>query len=189
VLGHSLGGKTAMMLAQGFGGGARAAVRKLIVVDIAPIAYPAARHLRLIDAMRAVDLAAIADRAQLHRALAARIPDAPTRDFLAQNLRKTPNGYRWQLNLTAIRRNLTALSDYDNARASETETLFIAGANSNYIAFEPATATRDARPHRRDDLFGRFPNARIEVVAGAGHWVHAERPGELVELCEGFLGE
>ncbi len=178
VLGHSMGGKTAMTLAQARDEPGRAAPGKLIVVDIAPTPYPAAAHRELIAAMGAVDLAA-ASRAQVDASLAARIPDRATRQFLAQNLRRDGDGYAWRLNLNAIARHLDALTGYENEGVAQSETLFIAGANSDYL--------RPADPGAMCAIHRRFPNARIETVEGAGHWVHAEQPERLLALCNAFL--
>ena len=192
LLGHSMGGKTAMTLAQNHPD----LLSKLIVVDIAPLPYPRDRHLALIDALLAADLTT--DRRQIQTTLATQIPDPATRQFLIQNLTKDKVGfgsgsdsnsgsssssdfgsdsrYRWRLNLPAIRRNLPALAGYENDRTATLDTLFIAGANSNYL---PPTA--------HPPIQTRFPNARIKTLPNAGHWLHAEQPDRLVDLCNEFL--
>lgn len=173
LLGHSMGGKIAMLLAQ------RQCIElgRLIVVDIAPIAYRPTRHLQLMDAIAALDLAAVTDRKAIDGALAERIPDPATRQFLAQNLRKDEDrGYRWQLNVAAIRQHMAALAGYAEARVTDLDTLFIAGADSDYI-----------NPAAHAEIYARFPNARIETVENAGHWLHAQHPARLVALCDGFL--
>ncbi len=180
LLGHSMGGKAAMMLAQNHD----VELAKLIVVDIAPLAYRPARHLELMDAMAALDLVALnlasADRRQIDAALAKQITDSATRQFLAQNLIKASTkdggGYRWRLNLAAIRRNLGVLAGYDNRRVAAIETLFIAGADSDYLP-----------PTGHHEVYARFPNARIEIIKNAGHWLHAQHPERLASLCEVFL--
>ncbi len=189
LLGHSMGGKTAMTLAQN----CPDLLSKLIVVDIAPLPYPRDRHLALIDALLAADLTT--DRRQIQTTLATQIPDPATRQFLIQNLTKDKVGsdsdssssagsdfgsdsrYRWRLNLPAIRRNLPALAGYENDRTATLDTLFIAGANSNYL---PPTA--------HPPIQTRFPNARIKTLPNAGHWLHAQQPDRLVDLCNEFLG-
>ena len=174
LLGHSMGGKVAMTLA----GDARFAMELagIMVVDIAPLAYPATRHLPLMNAMRDLDLTTLIDRKQIDTALARQIADPPTRQFLAQNLLKAPHGYRWRLNLTAIRRNRDTLSGYPAHRASTVDALFIAGAQSTYL-----------QPAAHDAIHAHFPNARIATIANAGHWLHAEQPESVVELCREFL--
>ena len=200
LLGHSMGGKTAMTLAQNHPG----LLSKLIVVDIAPLPYPRDRHLDLIDALLAADLTT--DRRQIQTTLAKQIPDPATRQFLIQNLTKDTVGsgsdsdsgsssssgsgsdsgsssdfgsdshYRWRLNLPAIRRNLPALAGYENDQTATLDTLFIAGADSNYL---PPTA--------HPPIQTRFPNARIKTLPNAGHWLHAQQPDRLVDLCNEFL--
>ena len=199
LLGHSMGGKTAMTLAQN----CPDMLSKLIVVDIAPLPYPRDRHLALIDALLAADLTT--DRRQIQTTLAKQIPDPATRQFLIQNLTKDKVGfgsdsgsssssgsdsdssadsdfgsdsrYHWRLNLPAIRRNLPALAGYENDRTTTLDTLFIAGADSNYL---PPTA--------HPAIHTRFPNAHIKTLPNAGHWLHAQQPDQLVDLCNEFLG-
>ena len=172
VLGHSMGGKTALTLAQNHPD----LLGKLIVLDIAPLPYPRARHLALIDAMLAADLTA--SRQQIESALVRQIPDPATRQFLTQNLTQSAagNAYRWRLNLPAIRHNLPALAGYDNSRPANHPTLFIAAAHSDYL---PATA--------HPAIHAKFPNAQIQTIPNAGHWVHTEQPARLVEMVEGFI--
>ena len=116
------------------------------------------------------------------------MPDPATRQFLLQNLSRQQNRYHWRINLEAIRRNMEALAGYgagDESGGAESvvdapsvvNALFIAGANSDYI-----------RPASHTEIRRRFPNARIETIENAGHWLHAERPARLVALCRAFLG-
>ena len=171
LLGHSMGGKIAMVLAQA----RRIELARLVVVDIAPVAYRPDRHLELIDAMCALNVDA-ADRKEIDAALAARIPDQATRQFLAQNLRKDGERYCWRLNLAAIRQHMAALAAYGYDGESAVDALFIAGANSDYL-----------RPAAHGEIRRRFPNARFETVENAGHWLHAEQPERFVALCGAFL--
>lgn len=97
LLGHSLGGKVAMLAALSDG----AAVERLVVVDIAPIAYPVA-HLAYVRAMRGLDLSAVTRRGAADAALATAIPDASERSFLLQSLVFGDGAPRWQLNLAAL---------------------------------------------------------------------------------------
>ena len=174
LLGHSMGGKIAMMLAQN----RPHELSKLIVVDIAPCSYDPKRHVALIEAMRALDLTAT-DRRQIDAALARQIPDSSTRQFLAQNLtRERDAGYRWRLNLASIRRNIEGLSGYENAQVAMLDALFIVGADSDYVPLAAHGA-----------VVARFPNARIATMENAGHWLHAQHPARLVSLCRAFLAD
>lgn len=178
LLGHSMGGKIAMMLAQD----AQVELSQLIVVDIAPTTYSAAAHLALLETMHTVNLATIANRKQVDAALGVGIDDPAIRQFLAHNLTKEADadGYRWRwkINLAAIQQNIVALAGYTNEQISTREALFIAGANSDYLTTK-----------HHCQIFNRFPNACIKTVADAGHWLHVEQPASLLALCNAFLAK
>ena len=174
LLGHSMGGKAAMVLALTDA----AAVERVVVVDIAPVAYPV-RHLAEVQAMRALDLARVARRAEADSRLAASIADAAERAFLLQNLVFEQGRPRWRLNLAAIERAMPELVGFPEippGTAYRGPALFIAGGRSDYLLprFEP-------------QLRRFFPNARIARVAGAGHWLHAEQPQAFLDIVEPFL--
>jgi pimeloyl-ACP methyl ester carboxylesterase len=173
LIGHSMGGKTAMIMALAD----PAAVTRLVVVDIAPVPYKP-HHLGLVQAMRALDLAGIARRGEADRRLAGAVPDPAERGFLLQNLVFDPDP-RWRLNLETIERELPALGEFPEPPPGTTydgPSLFVAGARSNYVRPEYETAIRRL-----------FPQARVHRIAEAGHWVHAERPDALLAAVEPFL--
>lgn len=174
ILGHSLGGKTAMELALS----RPRHVERLIVADIAPIEYEH-RHDRELEALHALDLEQVSTRNDADRALAAAIPNPAIRQFLLKNLARTDNGFAWRMPLDTIYREY---ADIAAAPASpgpyEGPTLFIRGGNSDYITDDSETAIRE-----------RFPNARIETIPDAAHWVHVDAPEAFLELVRGFLGE
>ncbi len=174
VIGHSMGGKTAMVLALE----RSELIGRLIVVDIAPVAYRHS-HLALIDAMRRVDLEAASRRGDVDEALKHAVPDIGLRGFLLQNLVSEAGRLRWRLNLAAIAANMDGLigypGDLDGLRYGG-PTLFLAGAASDYV---PAGAAPRIR--------ALFPAAEIDAIAGAGHWVHAEQPEAFLARVEAFL--
>ena len=165
VLGHSLGGKVAMRLALT----RPELVERLVVVDVAPVAY-AHSFGPFLEAMRAVDLAAVQRRADADLQLQAAVADAAIRNFPAE-----PREDRCRLRLAGqsrgARRQHAGARRLSRARAGAAyhgPTLFIAGGRSPYIEAE----------HR--PLIARlFPAAEHAVIEGAGHWVHAERPGRV----------
>jgi esterase len=174
LLGHSMGGKVAMVSALEDG----AAIERLIVVDIAPVAY-AVRHLGYAQAMRELDLTAIKRRSDADAALAPAISDAAERAFLLQNLVLEDGRARWRLNLEAIEREMPRLVDFPAippGRAYQGPALFIAGSLSDYL-----------RPEFEPTIRGLFPNAEIANIDNAGHWVHAEQPTAFLAVVEGFL--
>jgi esterase len=173
LIGHSLGGKVAMTAALEDG----EAIARLVVVDIAPVAYPhtPAPYFR---AMSELDLTAISRRGEAETRLAGAIPDPAERGFLLQNL-VFDGAPRWRLNLAAIETALPFLAGFPELPAGTVYTgpaLFIAGEKSDYLRGEHEAALRRL-----------FPLARIAPVAGAGHWVHAERPEAFLGLVEPFL--
>ena len=174
VIGHSLGGKVAMRLALTHAG----LVERLVVVDVAPVAY-AHTFGPFVEAMQEVDLAAVRQRADADRHLERTIPDAAIRSFLLQNLVKTDAGYAWRVHLEALAANMPELLGFppppDDADYRG-PTLFVAGGNSRYL-----------KPEHRPLIERLFPEAELAVIAGAGHWVHAERPAEFFDRVRAFL--
>ncbi len=175
VLGHSLGGKSAMHFALHH----PARVEKLIVVDIAPKDYPAGQD-KVIEALQAVDLSKISSRKEAEEQLSRGISDAPTKQFLLKNLYRPEGGggYAWRFNLEAIAANSETIGKTFavEGKRSDVPTLFLAGENANYIL-----------PEDRSTIEKYFPNARTEIVAGAGHWIHADKPKEFAEAVIRFL--
>lgn len=172
ILGHSMGGKTAMAFALKH----TDQFSKLIIVDIAPKAYPV-HHDKILEALKAVDLSKLESREQADEILAEHIPEEDVRLFLLKNLKRTSEGFQWKLNLKAIEENLDRIGEGIEARlTTEKPVLFVRGSKSDYI--------RD-----KDIIFivQIFPTASVETIEGAGHWVHAEKPKELLDLVAGFL--
>jgi pimeloyl-ACP methyl ester carboxylesterase len=174
VMGHSMGGKAAMMLAVT----RPELVERLVVVDIAP-ARSISSPLLLVKAMRRVPLETLSRRAEVDAVLAEVIPDLTVRGFLAQNVVTEPTGLRWSVNLDAIERNGESIVGFPDIPPGVTftkPTLFIAGGRSEYL-----------RPEHRDRIERLFPVATIEIIPNAGHWVHAEAPGPFLEVVSRFL--
>lgn len=183
LLGHSLGGKVAMVLA-GLSDGPPLA--SLTVLDIAPRAYPP-HHDRIIAALRGLTPAALGARRDADAALAADIPDAATRAFLLKGLEALPGGgYRWRFDLEAIARDRAHLAaepppgpppGSPPGSPVTVPALFLYGERSDYV--DPVADAETVR--------ARFPNARFEGVAGAGHWLHAERADLVAGACARHL--
>ena len=172
VLGHSMGGKTAMVLALTHG----ALVRKLVVADIAPVAY---RHdqSRNVAAMAGLDLTGLANRADADQRLAIAIEDPALRAFFLQSLdlRATPPG--WRLNLSVLDREMPKIVGWPGTPGIfEGPALFLSGAESTYVL-----------PEHRAIIMGQFPRGHFARIPGAGHWLHAEKPREFEETVRVFL--
>lgn len=171
IVGHSMGGKVAMALAQA----TEAMIAKLIIADISPVPYTHS-HDNFISAMKQVNFDQVTSRKDVDLQLQRDIPSAPIRQFLQQNLTRIDDQYRWRINLEAIEENLPKLLDYNIAGKSDVETLFIGGSLSDYIS-----------PAHHADIQRLFPNSSIQTIDQAGHWLHAEKPREFVDLVQRFL--
>ncbi|MBL4873418.1 MAG: alpha/beta fold hydrolase [Rhodobacteraceae bacterium] len=173
VLGHSMGGKAAMVLAL-----ARPdLVDKLIVADIAPVAYSHSQ-LDKITAMKAVDLSVVERRRDADAQLVGLVEDPALRSFLLQSLSLDEGGASWKLNLEALGSAMDDIIGFpDIEGAFEGEVLFLHGVNSDYV-----------QPAHHAKILALFPNARFEEIEGAGHWLHAEKPREFEASVRRFLG-
>lgn len=175
LLGHSMGGKVAMTLAQSY----PALVDRLIVADIAPLAY--AHHYHdLIDPILSFALDSIETRAQVDELLKPGIPEDQLRAFLLQNLVREQDGWRWRVNWAVIKRDMENLTGFEIDPSDwqvSVPTLFIRGAKSDYI---DETGIEVIESH--------FSHASIETIAGAGHWLQAEKPEQFDRLVIEFLG-
>jgi pimeloyl-ACP methyl ester carboxylesterase len=169
-LGHSMGGKAAMQLALQ----SPERVRRLIVADIAPVAYSHTQQ-GMIDAMRAVDLSVVSKRSDADAQLAAHVGDPGVRQFLLQSLDVTAQA--WRLNLDTLEREMETITGWPGTPGIfEGPALFLSGGTSDYV-----------RREHRDLIRAQFPKARFASIPGAGHWVHAEKPREFEAAARAFL--
>jgi len=172
VLGHSMGGKTAMQTALTYPD----LVDHLIVVDIAPKAYPP-HHKPLLDALARIHPPDYDSRDEIDAALAQDVSSWPIRQFLLKNLKYDGETYTWKMNLDAIR------AHYEDLNAAVTgempfdgPVLFVRGGDSDYVTDEDLPRIREL-----------FPAVDVVTVDGAGHWVHADKPDELAAVVRDFL--
>lgn len=174
VLGHSMGGKVAMVLALVHPN----LVDRLVVVDIAP-ARSTATPIEFVKAMRALTLENFTSRLEVKEALADAIPDQAIRGFLTLNVAMGPAGLAWTVNLAALERNFEVIlgfPEFPPGAAFTKPSLFIAGGKSAYL-----------RPTHHAEIMRLFPHAVIDVIEGAGHWVHADAPEAFVASVDRFL--
>ncbi len=173
LLGHSMGGKAAMHLALTQG----ALIRRLVVADIAPVAYDhdQSRH---VHAMRALDLTGLTTRGEADRRLSATVPDPGLRAFFLQSLDlKAEGGPRWRLNLDVLEAEMPKIVGWPGTQGRfDGPTLFLTGADSSYV-----------RPEHRDTIRALFPKARFARLPDTGHWLHADKPREFEETVRVFL--
>jgi pimeloyl-ACP methyl ester carboxylesterase len=169
LLGHSMGGKAAMVAAL-----SGTPIRRLIVADIAPVRYTHSQQ-PVIDAMQSVPLNHITSRAEADQALSAHIDDPAMRSFLLQSLEI--NARRWRLNLPALSASMDDIIGFPDISGCFTApTLFLTGALSDYL-----------RPEHRPIIKALFPKARFAKIPQAGHWLHAEKPREFEAAVRIFL--
>jgi len=174
MLGHSMGGKVAMMLAQQN----PALVKRMIVADIAPVDY-FHHYDDLINPILALPLERIESRAQADQLLRQNVPEDQLRAFLLQNLLREASGWRWRVNWEVIQRDmewLTGFGDLPQDWCIDLPTLFLRGEKSDYIGETEVGVIQQ-----------RFGNYRIETIESAGHWLHAEKPELFNRLVTDFL--
>ena len=174
VMGHSMGGKTAMALALLH----PQAVSRLILVDIAPVPY-ADRLSPFAEAMRSIDMLAAGSRSEIELRLAASVPEPSVVPFLMQNLVSRNSHFDWRINLAGIAASIHQLSDFpSDLRGLQFKgpVHVIAGGRSDYVEH------RDGR-----DYQPMFPKTKIDVIDSAGHWVHADEPQRFLALLHKVL--
>ncbi len=172
VLGHSMGGKAAMVLALT----RPQMVRRLIVADIAPMAYThtQAGH---IAAMQSVDLSVVSRRSEADKQLAETVPNAPLRAFFLQSIALQDGRARWQLNLAALAAEMPKIMGFPTlGSVYNGPTLMLHGELSDYV-----------QPKMHPEILRLFPQASFAEIEGAGHWLHAEKPREFQAAVERFL--
>jgi pimeloyl-ACP methyl ester carboxylesterase len=178
LVGHSLGGKVAMVLALRH----PELVERLCVVDVSPVAYG---HLsqfeKYVAALRGIDLHSLSGRHDADAALTEAVPDPTVRSFLLQNLRREGDGWRWQANLEVLGAALPEIAAWPEDRLAGTPpypgpVLWVAGARSDYV-----------QPRYADAMDRWFPTNRLVKVKDAGHWVHSEQPDVFVQVLRHFL--
>ena len=175
ILGHSMGGKTAMLFAVSY----PEKVRKLVVADIAPKNYPPHHH-QILEALNAVDFSKISLRTEVDAVLKEYVDEEGVRQFLLKNVyRKTKDTLDFRFNLESLTENnnevgspLPPFTEFDG------EVLFLKGANSGYISDDDLSLIQ-----------AHFANAKIKTIANAGHWLHAENPIDFLNELTSFLQE
>lgn len=176
LIGHSMGGKVAMLLACRQPG----RVTRLVVVDIAPKDYHWPAHRSEFAAMRELELGGLRSRAEAEMRMEGRVPDWAMRKFIATNLERThEGGWRWQVNLPVLSASLGELER--NPLGSDERflgpALFITGGRSAYV-----------QPQDHAAILRHFPNARIEVLAGSGHNPHIDAREAFARAVLGGAG-
>lgn len=173
VIGHSMGGKTAMLFAERY----PEMLQGLVVVDILPKAYHPG-HGDYFRAFREIDFSRAQSRKEVETLFEPYAPDALVRQFLLKNLGPTRGGgYQRKINLDALEKHYPhIIGDLHLSKGYAGPTVFIRGEKSGYI--------KDTdMPH----ILNFFPNASLKTITGAGHWVHADNPAEFISAISDFI--
>ena len=171
LIGHSMGGKTAMAFAQKYPD----YLEKLIVVDIGVKQYPM-HHETILAGLNAIDLSVIKTRGAAQKAIAPYIDDLAVRQFLLKNLYWKEKGVLgWRINIPVLEAKMPNILEQLAQEESFVPTLFMRGGRSNYILDEDF-----------DVISEYFPDSEIHTIEEAGHWIHAEAPKEFMDEVLGF---
>ena len=172
LIGHSMGGKTAMYYSQKY----PTRLEKMVIVDIGIKQYPM-HHNEIIKGIKSLDLATIASRSAAEQAMLPFVDSYGVRQFLLKNLYWIEKGkLAWRMNVDVLEREMEEILAPIPPIEVWTPTLFLRGAMSNYILDEDWDAIEEI-----------FPDATLETIENAGHWVHSEQPEEFIEKILGFI--
>ena len=173
LLGHSMGGKTAMLFSTQY----PELLSKLLVADISPRFYPV-HHDTILNGLSAMDFEKIKSRGEAEDILSRYVSDFGTRQFLLKNLYWIEKGkLALRMNLEVLRNEVAEIGEPLPSQARfEKETLFLRGDRSEYIGLEDETI-----------ILNHFPKAKIVTIANAGHWLHAENPTDFFDAVMEFV--
>ena len=172
VLGHSMGGKAAMVLSILDPN----LVEKLIIADIAPVSY-SHDNTQYIRAMKKIQLDRLATRTDAIMQLAESVPEPELQSFFAQSI--DIKNKRWKLNLDVLEREMEKIISFPQLPGQyEKASLFLSGALSNYLKIT-----------HRPTIKKLFPRAKFAKIPNAGHWLHAEKPREFEAAVRTFLSD
>jgi esterase len=172
LLGHSMGGKTAMRFTQKF----PLVLAKLIVADIGVKKY-SMHHNHIIEGLNSIDLNIVKSRGEATKILANYVKEFGIQQFLLKNLFWKEKGHlAWRMNLPVIVNNMSTILGEIPEEISDTSSLFLRGEKSNYILESDFEEVSDV-----------FTNATFETIYNAGHWLHAENPNDFYSIVTEFI--
>jgi len=169
VVGHSMGGKIAMKLADL----ARVQTEKLVVLDITPIQYHESHHNEIFKALFAVQQANVASRLEAAKIMREYIHE----EMVIQFLLKSFNKGQWLFNVQALFNHYSDIMAWEKVEKINQPALFLRGGNSFYIS----------KPEHFTAIDEQFPQAKIECIENTGHWLHGEKPDEVIKHMQTFL--
>lgn len=171
LIGHSLGGKVAMQLALNDG----AQVDRLVVADIAPVAYTP-HHAQIFAGLQSIALDSLQNRQQADQQLAKFVDDSGVRQFLLKSLFRDDTGFRWRFNLPVLATEYAQMLAAPTGVPFAGPTLFIKGGDSDYIL-----------PEHEAPMRALFPMFEFKMIEDTGHWLHGEKPDVFNALVRRFL--
>lgn len=172
VLGHSMGGKAAMILALTH----EHMVNRLVIADIAPIGYQHSQNAG-IKIMQSLNLESFDRRSEAQKELEAKTNDPNLAAFFAQSISFEENAPKWQLNLQALHENMDAIIGFPALESSfSNKSLFISGQDSDYVS-----------EHGLLEIERLFTNNTLKTIERAGHWLHADQPRAFMQSVEDWL--
>ena len=174
MLGHSMGGKTVMQYAAMY----PEKLDKIIIADMGPKYYPTHHHF-IIKALEAINVDTIQSRKEAEIILDKKLLDASTKQFLLKNLYWTEGDTKrmaWRFNLKAIKENIECVGEEIKISNCTVRALFIKGELSDYVKESDWTGIKS-----------KFTNAELISIAGAGHWLHADKPDEFIKTILDFV--
>ncbi|MDP4490942.1 alpha/beta fold hydrolase [Vibrio sp. AH4] len=172
VIGHSMGGKVAMKLADI----AAPKIRQLVVLDMSPVAYTQRRHDNVFAGLDAVLAQKPTSRSEVMSILAQHIEMEGVRQFLGKSLMSDQNVMTWRFNVAALKTHYAEILGWDIIAKCRIPTLFIKGADSDYLTTQHQPMVQS-----------QFSQAKAHVIANTGHWLHAEKPAEVLRVIRKFI--
>ena len=173
IIGHSMGGKVAMSLCDRIPD----LIKKVVIIDIAPVAYSGHHHQNVFNALTALQSEVILSRTQADNVMSHHIEDHGVRQFLLKSLyKRDQNQYQLRFNAPILMQSYDNIMGWQEISPYNKPILFIKGQNSSYLL-----------PEHHSAIQRQFPQAKAHIVAQAGHWVHAEKPDQVSRIILNFL--
>ncbi|MBD1559123.1 alpha/beta fold hydrolase [Vibrio sp. S9_S30] len=172
LVGHSMGGKVAMKLASIHG----KQVRHLVVLDMAPVAYTQSRHDNVFAGLHAIEQQKPTSRSDAMKVLSQHVEIEGVRQFLGKSLYKDGSHLSWRFNVRSLYNNYNNILTWHELPPVEIPTLFVKGGHSDYLTEE-----------HQEQIRRQFPLAKAHVISNAGHWLHAEKPNDVLRVLRRFI--
>lgn len=175
LMGHSMGGKIAMEFAAQYPNH----LHSLMIIDVAPFKYPA-HHNDVLNLLKTIDLEKYIDRKEIELDIAKKLTQDSLVQFLMKNVKRDDENTRfvWKFNHEVLIKEYINLIQYIPEKGFQGNTLFVGGADSNYI-------TKETSIH----IFDLYPNAEFEFIPDAGHWVHADNPQDFSRVISNYISK